>query len=213
MTCRTEKTLRLNTLAQSQRGVVLIIVLILLAVTSLLVATSLRNASSTESIAGNIRSTELATQAADIALRHCELSVLKRMAIASGDTTSAAALYASTFADSNIYKTNIASNDWKDAKNNWDATGKNLFILPLSLVGGTTLYKRPPECMVEKIRIYAPVMGADGITVVGFEPAFTDTSPYVITARGFGPEVIAADAKRSRPVGTEVWLQSHISLQ
>jgi Tfp pilus assembly protein PilX len=191
--------------------------LILLAVTSLLAATSLRNASSTESIAGNIRSTELATQAADIALRHCELSVLKRMAIASGDTTSAAALYTSTFADSNIDDPNSDEPAWQDPASNWDVTGTNIFVLPANLVGDIALYKRPPECMVERITTtrhnYAQ-RGTDGITVIGYASTFIDTSStFVITARGFGPEVAAADSNRTRPKGTVVWLQSHISLQ
>jgi len=209
------QAIRMSTRAKTQHGVILLIVLILLAVTSLLAATSLRNATSTESIAGNIRTTELATQAADIALRHCESSVLRLMAIASGDTTSTAALYSSTFTDSNIYDANIAPPVW--LASNWDNMGTKLFILPASLVGGTTLYKRPPECMVERVsreRSNVPIRGADGITVIGYAATATDTSSaFVITARGFGPEVAAADSQRTRPVGTEVWLQSHISLQ
>lgn len=60
-----------------QNGVVLIIALILLVVISLLAVTSLRGAGSAESISGNVRTTELATQAAEIALRHCEAAALK----------------------------------------------------------------------------------------------------------------------------------------
>ena len=40
--------------------------MIMLIIVSLLAVTSMRNASSSESVSGNVRTTELATQAADI---------------------------------------------------------------------------------------------------------------------------------------------------
>jgi type IV pilus assembly protein PilX len=177
----------------SQQGAVLIIVLIMLALLSMAAATSLHEAQSTESIAGSTRNTELASQAAEIALRHCKASVMKRMAIKNGDTTSATALYLTTFTDAHIPSSNSA--DWENVIGKWDAPSNHVFILPLSLMGNSTLYKRAPECMVES---EPPTMG--------------ETMLFVITARGFGPEVAAADAKRLRPIGTEVWLQTHLSL-
>ena len=198
-------------------GVVLIVVLIMLAIISMLTATSLRHASSTEGVSGHIRTTELATQAADMALRHCELSVLKRMAILSGDLSSTAATYDSTFTDANISPMNGAATAWQNPQTQWDVNGTNIYTLPAGLVGDTKTYKRPPECQVEKMTILrndVAIRGADGITVVGFEPIFLDTSSsFIITARGFGPEVAPANNSRSRPQGTEVWLQSHIRLE
>ena len=38
-------------------------------------------------------------------------------------------------------------------------------------------------------------------------------SVLTITSRGFGPEVPAADNSRTRPIGSEVWLQSTLELQ
>ena len=78
----------------------------------------------------------------------------------------------------------------------------NVLVLPNALVGGNGTYKRPPECMIENI----PIIKAGTSTV-------NNTASYVITARGFGPEVAAADASRTRPMGSEVWLQSHLELQ
>jgi type IV pilus assembly protein PilX len=75
----------------------------------------------------------------------------------------------------------------------------------LALVNDATVgasFKRPPECMIERMSVIQA-----GATAV------SSTSSYVITARGFGPEVAAADGARSRPSGSEVWLQSHIELQ
>lgn len=186
-------------LPRTQHGVVLIIAMILLIVISLLAVTSMRNAGSTESVLGNVRTTELATQAAEIALRHCESSVVEVVTVASGGTPS----YTTTFVASNILP---ASNpaQWQGIAT-WDSNSTATFVLPLSLVNQTAMtstYKRPPECMVEPL----PVM-------LTSSSAISTTASYVITARGFGPEVAAADASRSRPTGTEVWLQSHIELQ
>ena len=181
---------------QAQRGVVLIIALILLVVISLLAVTSLRNAGSTESVAGNVRTTELATQAAEIALRHCESSAIKiTKLIADPLDTSAEATYTTTLAEINILRAST-SVQWQSTAT-WDSTSTATYVLPPSLVGDTATYKRPPECMVESLT---------GVTAVGTNAAF------VITARGFGPEVAAADASRTRPQGTEVWLQSTIEL-
>jgi len=186
---------------QTQKGAVLIIVLIMLGLLSMMAASSLHNAQSSESISGNTRTTELAHQAAEIALRHCEASVMMRMAIQSGDTTSATARYTTSFTYAHIppFESPPA---WQDAAGQWDKSNPYVFVMPLSLMGDTALYKRAPECMVESISEQPPRTT---------QPAGT-RNHFVITARGFGPEVAPAGPKRLRPVGTEVWLQTHVSL-
>lgn len=172
----------------------LVIALILLVIISLLAVTSLRNAASSESVSGNVRTTELATQAAEIALRHCESSAIKiTKRIANPSDTSAQANYTTTFAASNVMRANTADH-WKSVTN-WDSTTTAVFVLPSDLVGNTATYQRPPECMVESLT---------GVTPTG-PPA-----SFVITARGFGPEVAATTG---RPAGTVVWLQSTIEIQ
>ncbi len=182
---------------QSQNGVVLIIALIMLVVISLLAVSSMRGAGSAESIAGNVRTTELATQAAEIALRHCESSAIKITKVLAGDTTSAEATYSTTLVEANILRASTAV-QWQYAPF-WDNTTTATFVLStatLALTGGTTTtYKRPPECMIESLT---------GVTPVGTSASF------VITARGFGPEV---EAGTGRPKGAEVWLQSTIEIQ
>lgn len=181
--------------AHSQDGVVLIIALILLVVISLLAVTSMRNTASSESMAGNVRTTELATQAAEIALRHCEASAIKiTKLIANPSDTSAEATYSTTLAESNVLRAST-SVQWQSTTT-WDSTSTATYVLPSSLVG-TDTFKRPPECMVESLT---------GVTAVGTNAAF------IITARGFGPEVAAADGSRTRPQGTEIWLQSTIEI-
>ena len=182
-----------------QRGVVLIIALLMLMVISLLAVGSIRNAASTDSVAGNVRITELATQAAEIALRHCEASVLDTLTVAAGG----ASAYASTFTAFNILAPANPPR-WQNMAI-WDSASPATYVLPLSLVnqpGILVTYRRAPECMVEPL----PVMPSDATVL-------KTTTSFVVTARGFGPEVAAADANRSRPAGSEVRLQSHIDLE
>ena len=184
--------LPMSGLARRHHGVVLVIALVLLVLMSLLAVTGMRNAGSSESVAGNVRTTELATQAADMALRYCEA---KAAEMAAGGVTPVS-----------------TPDQWKDPVT-WDSPATNLpwrnvsatasaFVLPSGLVnqpGMTLTYKRPPECMVEQ---HTPAVSVAG-----------GSTFYVVTARGFGPEVAAANAARSRPAGTEVWLQSHLEFQ
>ena len=177
----------------AQRGVVLIITMVLLVVMSLLGIATLRNAGSTESAAGNVRTTELAAEAADIALRHCESSVVKLLG---------GAAYTTTFVAANMLPPSDPQK-WHDMSllTGWDSTATATYILPLSLVNPASMdfavYKRAPECQVERL------------------PAVTTGTStfYVITARGFGPEVAIADVDRSPPAGSEVWLQAHIEIK
>ena len=177
-------------LQKLQRGVVLIIALVLLVVVSLLAATTVRNSGSDEAVAGNVRTVELATEAAEIALRHCEASVLK---VLGGNDA-----YVTTFAAVNILDTGIPT-QWQ-LPSNWDKKTTAVYALPLSLLHQSdmlTTYQRASECMVEKM----------------LSASVESSKFYSVTVRGFGPEVVKADENRSRPVGTEIWLQSHIEIQ
>jgi Tfp pilus assembly protein PilX len=209
-----------RTRPRSQQGVVLIIALILMVVISLLALTSLRNAGSSTRVAGNVRTTEMATQAADIALRHCESSVLALLTVSLGGSSS----YATTFnaGDIESYSKAVSGSTGHDddghggstsAPPTWqnmafwdgDESAATVYVLPLSLMnqpGMGETYKRAPECLVVQI----PVV-TSGSSVVSTTPSF------IVTARGFGPAVPAVDTSRSRPVGSEVWLQSRIQIE
>lgn len=175
-------------LPHTQHGVVLIVSLILLVVISMLAVTSIRNAGLSESMAGNVRTTKLATEAAEIALRYCES---KALVIA----TSGVAL-----ASAPEQWKNLEAWDGSNSSSTWATTSNSAYVLPLALVNQSgmaiTTYQRSPECMVEK----------ETVVTIG-----TSTF-YVITARGFGPEVIPVTSARARPQGTEVWLQSFIQI-
>lgn len=171
----------------SPRGIILAVVLIMLVVISLMAATSMRNALSSEGISGNIRLNQLATQAAEVALRYCEAAVVQIV----NNTGSIVALPAIQDLDT--------SPKWAGGTATWDVTPSVAFALPLAAVndGATSIYLRPPECMVERL---APAGTAEYNTT------------FVVTARGFGPDVPAAAADRVRPAGNEVFLQSTIEL-
>jgi type IV pilus assembly protein PilX len=184
---------------RKQRGLVLIVSIVLLAIVSVLAAFSTRNAASAENVSGNVRLTELAMQAAEIALRHCEESVAEVIAVDAGATPSYPTL---GFTTVNILPEGSES-IWQTASE-WDTPTAPVYVLPLEQMNQPDLvatYNRPPECMVGRLPFVLP------------SGAISTTAAFVITARGFGPEVPAANSNRSRPVGSEAWLQSHIELQ
>jgi type IV pilus assembly protein PilX len=183
--------LRYAWVGQAQRGVVLIIALLMLVVISLMASLSIRNATSSEAVSGSVRTTQLAMQSAEIALRYCESSVAK---IVMGGTST----FTTTFDISKIDFVNTTP-QWTSTTV-WDSTSTLIFVLPASSVNGSgvsTTYSRMPECMVQNL----PQADSTGSS--------TATRTYIVTARGFGPEV-AADSTRKRPRGSEVWLQSTI---
>jgi Tfp pilus assembly protein PilX len=226
----TGKILPRSRLPKSQHGVVLVIALILLVVISLLAVTSIRNASSNASVSGNVRTTELASQAAEIALRHCERSVLEILTVAAGNPDP----YVTGF--TNILPEATPPN-WQTMAN-WDSVSANVYPLPLNMVNQTgmvpTTYKRAPECMVERMTVATltirtptvpavpavpagprnvpPAVPAVPAVPATFNTVVDQNSSYLITARGFGPEVVI-DPTRGRPVGSEVWLQSQITIK
>lgn len=174
-----------------QSGVVLIISLIMLVVISLLATLSIRNATSSEKVSANVRTTELASQAAEIALRYCEEAVLQ-INSGTGSLTSLPTVlsYASPPA-------------WQ-AISNWDGSTSAPFVIPdasVNQVDADVTFNRAPECLVENVQV------VDGTGAV------STTSTYTITARGFGPEVPAVTSARLRPTGSEVWMQSTIELE
>jgi type IV pilus assembly protein PilX len=182
--------LQAQRMAHRQHGVVLILALIMLIVISLLAAFSVRNATTTEAIAGNVRTAETANQAAEIALRYCEAAVVQSET-GSGSLT----LPLPTIHDY------VDPPKWK-AMANWDtvAAPPLQYLIPESTVNVSSAqvtFKRMPECMVERLPVRS---GA----------AYSTSSTFIITARGFGPEVAAGTG---RPSGAEVWLQSTIELK
>lgn len=169
--------------ARRQEGVVLVITLLLLMVLSILASLSIKGATSTEQISSQSRQRVLAQQAAEAALRFCEARV---QAFRAGRAPS-------------ITPQAFSANPAWQVMGNWDikdpSLSPGLNVIPLAAFGDTpaaAYFNRPPECIAE----YAAV---------------ADTSRVIVTARGFGPEV-PTERTNTAPVGTEVWLQSIITM-
>jgi type IV pilus assembly protein PilX len=171
-----------------QRGIVLIVALVMLAIISLLAATSIGNTGSSEAVLANTRLKQLATQSAEIGLRFCEEATVQTIQ----GTPPPLAPSIQAFATPSLWKGTPTAV--------WDATPTAAFVIPLATVnppGTSATFARPPECIVERL-------GPPGTSQ--YDKAF------VITARGFGPDVAPASPTRAKPVGTEVFLQSTIEL-
>lgn len=168
-----------------QHGVVLVVALLMLMILSILASISIRGASSTEQIANQSRQKALAQQTAEAALRFCEQQVqANALNPANGFAPEAAPIGAGT------------KFTWETMAN-WDAMAppaslKTVAIASAGDAGANVYFTRSPECMSQFTT-----------------PA--NTKVFVTTARGFGPEVGAKDG--NAPVGTEVWLQSVVTMK
>lgn len=173
--------------APGQQGIVLVVSLILLMIISMLTVYAMRSSTSAETISNNVRITALGTQSAEIALRYCEEATIQ-IASSAVTLTSVPTIQASSIPPL-----------WQNLTN-WDSTRTGVFVVPATAVNQTGLsgtYNRAPECLVEQL----PMANADSTT--------NTTASFVITARGFGPDVATGTG---RPSGSEVWLQSTLQL-
>lgn len=172
---------------QAQHGVVLIMSIVMLVIVSLLAAMTMKSALSSESVSGSVRLNQLAHQSAEAALRFCEDAAVKTL---SGTPVSGFSIQPQS------------STLQGNSTTVWDAaTSAAVYALTLANVNNNGQpFKRPPECIVERLA-----------------PAGTPEADKLIavTARGFGPEVIAVpdDATDRRPAGSEVFLQSTLELE
>ena len=190
----------------AQRGIVLIMALIMLVVISLLTAVSVRNATSSEGVNANVRQTQLAGQAAETALRYCEQGVIDVLSASTSTFVFSVSVPPSstTVTLSRTHFQTLIQNATPTSMvpANWDSNAGTypILVLPAASVnrlGITSTFSRPPECMIERL---SPSTSAKA------------SKNFTITARGFGPEVAAADSVRTRPIGSEVWMQSTLEL-
>ena len=170
---------------RAQQGMVLAMALIMLALLSFLAGISIRGASSAEQVANQGRLKALAQQTAEAALRFCEQQVQAN-----------AADPALGFAPEDEPAAATAYT-W-EFMDHWDkAPASHLRTVSVKAAGDTeaaAYFMRPAECMSQYMD--------SGHKVV------------VTTARGFGPEVPARkDKDKNPPKGTEIWLQSVVTLE
>ena len=184
-----------------QQGVVLIITMIMLVLISVASASAIRGSTSSEAVTNSSRTQQLAMQSAETALIFCETQTKTYLQglIAASLPSSTTTTPSQPFSIANAPLPNgsyIYTYQWQGVANVWDSTtSTSVVVLPLTLVNASTTniftaYQRSPECVVEM-----------------YEPG--NNSRAVVTARGFGPEVVSA---RGKPNGSEVWLQTVVQV-
>ncbi len=180
-----------------QRGVSLLIVLIMLVVIGLTSAASLRSASSNERISNNFRMHALAEHYAEAALRYCETQL-----------TLADSARVNSLQDASLRAfTGAAYPAWANTLT-WTGAGgaaASLTRVPEALVASADSAFKPaqlPQCAVESLSIPLTQNG---------EPAGA-ADVYVITARGFSTDY-SASAQDVSLTGSVVWLQSVVSVR
>lgn len=181
----------LNKLGSVQRGVSLIIVLIMLGVIALMSAATLRNASSNERVSNNFRMQVLAQQYAEAALRYCETQL-----------TLADAARVASLRESNLAASSSSASPAWQQRATWTGAGghggsggarASRTTVPAAYVvssGGAFKPGQLPECVAEK-------------------QALEGGGVYVITARGFSPDY-TADARGFSATGSVLWLQASV---
>lgn len=180
-----------------QRGVSLLIVLIMLVVIGLTSAASLRSASSNERISNNFRMHALAEHYAEAALRYCETQL-----------TLADSARVNSLQDASLRAfTGAAYPAWANTLT-WTGAGgaaASLTRVPEALVASADSAFKPaqlPQCAVENLSIPLTQNG---------EPAGA-ADVYVITARGFSTDY-SASVQGFSLTGSVVWLQSVVSVR
>lgn len=180
-----------------ERGVVLVITLILIVILSLLGTFAIRNATQSERSINGIRSAEVAREAAETALRFCE-----QVAIFDGDGKDYTE-YSTTGLRGKIITTTIGSEAdtaaaWRTSSN-W--TGSNAISVPSAYykksTGGTAdtdalQLTTAPRCLIQKIETTST-------------PKLTG---YLITARGFANNAAFDTSTGKSTQGAESWMQS-----
>lgn len=176
-----------------QRGIVLIMALILLIMISLIATVAIRRATTGEQVSKGLRTQTVAFQAAETALRFCEDQILKNTKVTSGTRTLEPADYPEDRRSSpSLWKTRA----------NWELSTGKAVAIDTAVVNSTDAAARTlkdavlPRCMVE--RLWLP--SEDGAEVEAF----------LITAVGYSPDY-RTNAKGTPDSGSEVWLQSTIT--
>jgi Tfp pilus assembly protein PilX len=174
--------------ARGSRGVVLVVTLILLVVIGISSTVAIRSAMVGDQVTNNMRTQNLALQAAELALRYCEDQVL-------GVTGAVSVKAAGNTGGDN-------PTDWATLSR-WDGTTPQAVSVPTSLLTATAStsttsisYTRAPQCMVEELR-FPQQRGA------------IPERAFLVTARGFSPDY-RRDAGGNAAAGSEVWLQSTV---
>lgn len=176
---------RMTVRRASQQGVALIVALVMLVIIALMSVSVIRGSLTSDLIANNARSQNLAQQSAELALRYCERQAYAD--VQAGTTN----FVLPALADDDGNPANGRPTRW-DTFANWFGAGAVAVTVPNNvLVSADSPVKPPsPQCLPEYTYLN------DGTTEV-----------VLITARGFSPDY-QEDADGRTTAGSVVWLQS-----
>jgi type IV pilus assembly protein PilX len=174
---------------RSNRGVSLIIVLILMIIIGITASTAMRNASSEQRATNNQRMEATALQYAEAALRYCEAQMRISVPSARADASLQGTI-------PNLVQGPTTSG-WTDPLSWTNTTGRassTRTVVPNTAIKetantDTVLPARNPECVVESV---------------------SGSSTIIITARGFSSDYEAHATTGATIRGAVVWLQSMI---
>jgi Tfp pilus assembly protein PilX len=172
-----------------QQGIVLVIALILLGIVGITSAMAIRSALEGDTIATSLRSVNLTNQAAETALRWCELQARN----ADVSPAASAAPLQQPLDDSQF-------------PSRWSTLAgftANAVQVPAAVMTAAGMTNLPtlPQCIVENNTAMQQILDGNGYS--------TGSRSYVVTVRAFSPDYNRAGANK---VGNEVWLQSNLIL-
>lgn len=182
---------RVNSLPHAQRGVVLIMSLILLIVISLVATLAIRASISGEQVSKSLRTHTAAFQAAETALRYCEDQILRHAQVGSG---------ASAKLPHPVPADGTAPALWS-SRANWVLSAGKAVEIDAAAADSSDSAARSlpvrPRCMVEKVLLQNDGGGAA-------------RDSFVVTAVGFSRDYRTSAA--GKPIsGGEAWLQSTVT--
>lgn len=173
----------------TQKGVVLPVALILLVVISFAGILAVRNATVTEQMSNNLRTNVQAQQAAEAALRYCEL-----VAISSKDSNAKQYSDKSKILATAIDDANSRSAAWRDI-DNWKGsnviTVRNDYYTKPNVERDGIKTANAPRCIIQPL--VNTTHKLDG---------------FLITARGFANNAKWSTSTAKLESGSETWLQS-----
>jgi type IV pilus assembly protein PilX len=178
-------------------GIVLVVALVLLLVMSIGSTVAVRLALNSSSIAVGLRGANEAQQAADLALRWCELQL--RLTVA-GDPA----------ADTQNFKLLPKGQVPDGAWSNFETHRVNSLELPPAVLGAAGIQPaQPPRCMVQELDGWAG-MPEDDKDKTGANSSTPEYRNYRITVRGLSRDFNEDTPGETR--GSEVWLQSNLAI-
>lgn len=169
-----------------ERGVSLILTLVLLVVIGLTAASAMKSAVSSERVINNLRAESLAQQYAETALRYCE-----------GQLALPSASRVLSLQDSQLTPTvAITAASWQQSST-WTATPTAVTTMDAALyynaTNSTFQVATAPQCLVNRVTL------AGGST------------SFVVTARGFSPDY-RRNPDGTTASGSVVWIQSMLAM-